>query len=132
MQRWLPLAWAHSPKPPSITPGLAKQKAPLEFLEFALPVGRASGAGRAAAAPAVHLMQRPFTIAIVTVGCATGITPGVQRRLAIGTTATGALWHFNTTLHCLSWLGLRWASRGIEHSFPLADRIRGSIPHPIG
>jgi hypothetical protein len=74
------------------------QKTPSEFFEFALPAGWTSGAGGPATAPTVDLMQRPFTIAIVTEGCATGITPGVQRGLAIGTTAAGALWHLNNPL----------------------------------
>jgi hypothetical protein len=130
VQRLLPLTWAHSPKLPSITPGLAKQKALLEFLEFALPAGRASGAGRPATAPTVDLMQRPFTVTIVTEGCATGITPGVQRGLAIGTTASGALWHLNNPLHWLSWLGLRWASRGIEHCCSSRRQDQEAYPSP--
>ena len=57
-------------------------------------------------------MQRPFTIAIVTEGRAADITPGVQRGLAIGTTATGALWHLNNPLPRLSWLDLAWLALG--------------------
>lgn len=106
------------------------QKTPSEFLELALPAGWTSGAGRPATAPTIDLMQRPLTIAIVAEGCAAGITPGVQRGLAIGTTATGALWHLNSPLLRLSWLGLRWASRRIEDCSSSCRQKQEIYPSP--